>query len=242
MKAKNILEGGIASYNIVVKQMVSSTNAAVLLQHLVFWLGVTKKKGNHWLYKDWKEIQSSTGMSKSEIETAKKKLLKINVIKVKVKQVPKKINEKYKMVPVTHYQVDFVLLEKMMIGFLEKEKTVNEALLKNKKSSFPDIQEEQENSENRKPDLSEEYSNKSLLGEGLKKYSFVKKLRDVARNGQLQCIFYFEGYLIGVSKFGRLYYKKSLKDLTKNDAMQVYSQLHKIYQIKGPDFILEQKV
>jgi len=91
--------------------------AALFLSQVLYWSG--KGKGNEeWFYKSYQEWKKELGLTRGEIDTARKKLKKLNLLETKIKRVNGS--------PVVHYRVKVNVLadwicEKRANGFAKKE-------------------------------------------------------------------------------------------------------------------------
>ncbi|HTE57185.1 MAG TPA: hypothetical protein VK694_00420 [Verrucomicrobiae bacterium] len=75
---------------------VFGVNAGLLLSQLLYWHGKGKDKSG-WIYKTAADIEAETGLTRSNQETAIKKLVKLDVIDYKLAQVPAKRHFRVKL-------------------------------------------------------------------------------------------------------------------------------------------------
>ncbi len=87
---------------------VLGVNAGVLLSQLLYWDGKGKDKTG-WVYKTAADIQAETGLTRSNQETAIKRLLKYEIIDYKLAQVPAK----------RHFKINLEILQNVLPSLKE---------------------------------------------------------------------------------------------------------------------------
>ena len=92
---------------------IMGINAGVLLSQLLYWHGKGKNK-NGWIFKTESDIKSETGLTRSNQETAIKKLRELGIIDYKLAQVPAK----------RHFKVDLAKLHQILPSLKESCKLV----------------------------------------------------------------------------------------------------------------------
>ena len=94
------------AYYPIYREITGSTTAGILLSQLMYWFSKKDK-----FYKTDKEIMNETMLTKKELELAKKRIKKLNFIKVTREGIPSK----------TYYEIDWEKFEESLID-LELEK------------------------------------------------------------------------------------------------------------------------
>lgn len=104
---RSVLTDRPIAYHPVLAQIAGSASAGILLSQLLYWDGVMSAKypdWDGWFYKVADEIRTETGMTRSELETARKHLIARNLIACDIRQTP----------PKTFYRVNFEQIESLL--------------------------------------------------------------------------------------------------------------------------------
>jgi hypothetical protein len=83
--------------------MTGSVTAALFLSQAVYW---SKRGDNGWFYKNRDQWLEETGLSRTEQETARKKLVSIGVLEESREGMPLRL----------HYKVNFTVLRELLLG------------------------------------------------------------------------------------------------------------------------------
>ncbi len=94
------IKGVVAHYPELV-QLTGSVNSALLLEQLIFWMNKGRKKDG-WIYKDSRQLQAETGLSKEQQMTARRRLRDLGFIEEKKAGIP----------PTVHFRVNVAALRK----------------------------------------------------------------------------------------------------------------------------------
>ncbi len=100
-------------------KVTGSVNATLLLCHLLYWQD--KGSQNGWIYKTVNELYLDIGLTKNNQATAIARLKELDVIEVKLKQIPARRHFKIKMPQLTG-----LILDKIKSGEIVVEKDVNQ--------------------------------------------------------------------------------------------------------------------
>jgi len=90
MSLLDLLDRPIA-YHHVYRRICGSTVAALMLSQLTYWQNIVDKGNggvNGWFFKTSQEIEAETGLSRHEQITARKYLIKLNIIEIKKEGLP----------------------------------------------------------------------------------------------------------------------------------------------------------
>ena len=108
-----LLGSKLIAYNSDLVKALGSVSAGVLLHQLLYWQD--KGKNPEWIYKTIKDIETETGLTRWEQETAIKILKGNKLIEVKLKGVPATRNFKVDLLEVGAF------IERYKIGLKAKE-------------------------------------------------------------------------------------------------------------------------
>lgn len=112
----NMLERPVAFQRAFVRLGIGVTGA-LLLSQLVYWHNRTEKT---WFYKTRAEIEDETGLTRTEQETARKRLVQIGVLEEKLMSTPAKM----------HFRINEIQLEealsKSCVAIHQKPESLNE--------------------------------------------------------------------------------------------------------------------
>ncbi|MFS1538035.1 MAG: hypothetical protein ACL7BU_04375 [Candidatus Phlomobacter fragariae] len=113
------LDRPIAFQRVFVRLGIGITGA-LLLSQLIYWHNRTKKA---WFYKTRTEIEDETGLTRTEQETARKRLVKIGVLEEKLMSTPAKM----------HFRINDIVLQEALnkVCTDEHRETDNDTVSKN---------------------------------------------------------------------------------------------------------------
>jgi len=104
------------AYHRVYRVITGSTVAAVMLSQAAYWQQVCDKSGcgdgHGWWWKDRTEWEQETGLSRSEQETARKRLVQIGVLEEKRRGVPARM----------WYRIDIQILEEKLQQYQQNDR------------------------------------------------------------------------------------------------------------------------
>ena len=104
------------AYHRVYRVITGSTVAAVMLSQAAYWQQVCDKSGcgdgHGWWWKDRTEWEEETGLSRSEQETARKRLVQIGVLEEKRRGVPARM----------WYRIDIQILEEKLQQYQQNDR------------------------------------------------------------------------------------------------------------------------
>ncbi len=92
----------VAYYSSFAKAL-NSVNAALLLCQLLYWMGKQKNKEG-WIYKSREEIFEEIGLSRSEQETARRRLKELGILEEKIAGVPATV----------HFKINLLKIEEIL--------------------------------------------------------------------------------------------------------------------------------
>lgn len=89
------LVGKPIAYYPAIANVVGSVVATVFLCQFLYWQGKEDKENGGWIYKTMEEIKEETGLSRSEQETARKRLKELGILEEKREGLPARLYYKF---------------------------------------------------------------------------------------------------------------------------------------------------
>ncbi len=139
------------AYNAGLAEILGSVEAAIFIGQLLYWNGLGKQKD--WTYKTMKDMQTETGLTRSQQERVIKECKNLQLIQVKLKGIP----------ATRHFQLNLEKIVRLITSRLQKT-----SKLDGEKASNPADENQQTIPENTQNNTTKGYKSFLQVGKELK--------------------------------------------------------------------------